>query len=207
MRATGIGIAVICILFAGLAYLELSPHEKPFPQLLPPFLPAVASCKALAPGMTRIGKDKFFNTRIRFDVPTEDFTISEKYCTDAPPPACSLAIKPKSGTAYLGISWGEETIERRPPDPPRTSSGVDSSAFAGTRRIADDKGKTIGQESWGYWGQGQRWRRVHLLGQAQAKYGSKNEMDACDYGSVQAPDAALFDQIISSACWSSSPDD
>lgn len=211
MRATAIGIAVISILFAGLAYLELSPDEKPSPQLLPPFLPAVSSCKALAPGMTRIGKGMvFFKAPFRFDVPTEDFTISEN-CTDAPPPICGYAIKPKSGTDYLDISWGislgEETIGRRPPDPIRDSSGIDSSAFAGKRRIADDEGKTIGEESWGYWGQGERWRRVHLLGRVQARYGSKNEMDARSYGSVHARDAALFDQIINSVCWSSSPDE
>src|SRR5690349_13139141 len=206
MRATAIGIVVISILFAGLAYLELSPDEKPLPQLLPPFLSAVSSCKALAPGMTRIGKDSFFKVPFRFDVPTEDFAISEN-CTDAFPLICGYAIKPKSGTDYLDISWGQETIEKRPPDPIRDSSGIDSSAFAGKRRIADAEGKTIGEESWGYWGQGEHWRRVHLLGRVQARYGSKNEMDARSYGSVHARDAALFDQIINSVCWSSSPDE
>lgn len=207
MRATAISIAVICTLFAGLAYLELSPDEEPSPQLLPPFLPAVPSCKPLAPGMTRIGKDiGFFNVRFRFDVPTEDFTISEN-CTDAPPPICGYAIRPKSGATYLHISWGEEIVERRPPDPIRNPSGIDSSAFVGKRRIADNEGKTIGEESWGYWGQGGRWRRVHLLGRVQASYGSKTEVDARGSSSVYAPDAALFDQIINSACWSSSSDE
>lgn len=219
MRARAISVTVLVILFAGLAYLELSPEEKSFPQILPPFLPAVSSCVGPRPGMRRIGermKRIGEQTSFQFDVPTEDFTISEG-CTDAGPPICGFDIKPKNSTALLSVSWGEETTRQMgrsgmPPDPILGSSGLasselDLSAFVGKRRVLDDEGKTIGQESWGYWGQGERWRRVHLLGWVQANYGSKDEMDVRSYGSVHERDAALFDQIINSACRLSSPAD
>lgn len=218
MRARAISVTVLVILFAGLAYLQLSPEEKSFPQILPPFLPAVSSCVEPRPGMGRIGermKRIVEQTNFQFDVRTEDFTISEG-CTDAGPPICGFDIKPKNSTAWLSVSWGEDTTRQMrrsgmPPDPILRSAGLaselDLSAFVGRRRVVDDEGKTIGQESWGYWGQGERWRRVHLLGWVQANYGSKDKMDVRSYGSVHERDATLFDQIINSACRLSSPAD
>ncbi len=192
MRAGAISVTAIVILFAGLAYLEFAPGEKPLP--LPPFLAAVSSCRELGPGMRRIGEQVGF----QFDVPIRDFTVHEG-STDAPPPIHGFDIRPKNSTAYLSISWGEETTERRPPDPI-----LDSSDNIQKRTVLDDNGKTIGEESWGYWGQGERWRRVHLLGWLQLRYGSKNEREVPSYGSVHERDAALFDQIINSACHLSS---
>ena len=60
----------------------------------------------------------------------------------------------------------------------------------------------IGEDSWGYWGQGERWRHVRLResGLVDARYGPKNETEIPSYGSVHEHDAALFDQIINSAC-------
>jgi len=207
MRARAISVAVMSVLFAGLAYLELSPHEELFPQPLPPFLPAVASCAQPMQGMRRIGeRTGFEDTGFRFDVPIEDFTIWQG-CSDTPPVICGFDIKPKNSAAHLSVSWGESTTEGRPPDPILDSSDPDSSAFAATRRVLDDKGKRIGQESWGYWGQGERWRRVHLVGRVQASYGSKNEGEVRSNGFVHEREAARFDQIINSACRLSSPDE
>lgn len=211
MRARAIGAAVLVILFASLAYLELSPEEKSSPQILPPFLPAVSSCVGLRPGMRRIGepmKRIGDQTSFQFDVPAEDFTIFEG-CTDAGPPICGFDIRPKNSTALMSISWGDYTPHQTgrsgmPPDPilgsGHASSELDLSAFVAKRRVLDDKGENIGQESWGYWGRGERWRRVHLVEWIQARYGSKNEGDVRSYGSVYQRDAALFDQIINSAC-------
>ena len=190
MRPRAIGVAVIVILFAGLAYLEFSGEAKP----IPPSLPDVSGCGGLGTGMRRIGEMGFQDVGFRFDVPIKDFTIHEG-CTDAGPPICGFDIRPKNSTAWLSISWGEETTERKPPDPI-----LDSSDNVEMRRIRNDQRRLIGEESWGYWGQGERWRRVHLLGSVQARYGSKNERDVPSYGSVHERDAALFDQIINSAC-------
>jgi hypothetical protein len=199
MRAGAISATVIIILFGGLAYLELSPGKKPLPGFLPA-LQAVSSCRQAGPGMRRIGE----RTGLQFDVPIKDFTISEG-STDAPPPIHVFGIKPENGTAWLSISWGEEIAQTRrtgmPPDPILDSSEVGPSDNVGRRRVLDDKGRTIGEESWGYWGQDERWRRVHLLGQLQVSYGSENERDVRRFGPVHEPDAALFDQIINSVCW------
>lgn len=71
--------------------------------------------------------------------------------------------------------------------------------------MLDEDGKPIGEESWGYGEQGERWRRVHLLGGVNVNYGSKNENDVRSYGSVHERGAVLFDKIINSACLLSSP--
>jgi hypothetical protein len=153
--------------------------------------------------MRRIGGQ----TGLQFDVPMKDFTISEG-STDAPPPIYGFDIRPKNSTAWLSISWGEAITQTRrsgmPPNPILDSSDVGPSENVGRRRVLDDQGKTIGEESWGYWGQGEHWRRVHLLGRLHVSYGSENERDVRSYGSVHERDAALFDQIINSVCWLSS---
>lgn len=206
MRATAICVAVITVLLSGLAYLEFSPDQKSFPRSLPPFLSAVSTCMLPMPGMKRIGGQTRFDGVFSFDVPTSDFTIRED-CTDAPPLICGVGIKPKNSGAYLNISWGEETIDRRPPDPILDPSNLDLSAFVEKRRVLDSSGKMIGQESWGYWGQDELWRRVHLLGGVQVRYGARNESEVRNYGSTHERDAALFDRIINSACRVSSADE
>lgn len=191
MRAGAIGIAVIGTLFAILAYLQFhSIKEPPAPSLT-----AVSSCGELRPGLRRIGEHEGF----QFDVPVKDFVIQEGW-TDVPPPVHGFDIKPKNSTACLSISWREETTQMRPPDPI-----LDSSDYVEKWRVLDDKGKTIGEASWGHWGQGERWRRVRLEGPIQVRYGSKNEREVPRYGSVDENDAALFDRIISSVCRLPSP--
>lgn len=186
MRARAISVAVMVIFFGSLAFLEFSPEEEP----LPPSLPAVSICRELAPGMKRIGERVGF----QFDVPIRDVTILEG-STDAAPLIHGFDIKPKNSTATLSIAWGGWTTEMRLPDPI-----LDSADNTEKRRVRDDNGKPIGEESWGYWGRGERWRRVHLMGHLQVRYGSKNQRDVPSYGSVHERDAAFFDQIINSAC-------
>jgi hypothetical protein len=131
----------------------------------------------------------------QFDVPIGDFTIHEG-CADAPPNICGFGIRPKNSTASLSIVWGKMS-DIKPPNPILDSLDKDKTE---TRKVRDDNGKLIGEESWGYREQGERWRRVHLLGGINVRYGSKNDEDVRSYGSVQERDAALFDQIINSAC-------
>ncbi|HEX3322504.1 MAG TPA: hypothetical protein VHR84_17500 [Terriglobales bacterium] len=191
MRVGVISVAVTAILVAGLAILELSPDEKP----LPPSLPGVSGCRELDPGMRRIGEQVGF----QFNVPLRDFTISEG-STDASPLIHGFDIRPKNSAAHLRISWGKQTNEMTPPDPI-----LDLSNHIEKRKVLDDKGKPIGEESWGYRGRGEHWRRIHLLGRCQVIYGSKNEKDVPNNGYVYERDAALFDQIINSACRPSPP--
>jgi hypothetical protein len=82
-----------------------------------------------------------------------------------------------------------------PPDPILATAGQE-------RKILDKRGNTIGQDSWGYWGQGERWRHVRFResGLVDVRYGPKNEAEIPSYGSVHEQDAAAFDQIINSAC-------
>lgn len=184
-RAGAISVAVIVAIFLGLAILEFSPGKKP----IPPFLPDISACGKLGSGMRRIGGPVDF----QFDVSERDFTISES-CSDALPIVCGFHIRPNDGTASLGISWGGETTDLRPPDPI-----LGPPENIETHRILDDQRKPIGRESWGYWGQGERWRRVHLLGRIQARYGSQYEKDVPSHGSVHERDAARFDAIMNSA--------
>jgi hypothetical protein len=196
MRAQAITVGIIVILSAGVAYLQFSPLETP----VPPSIPAVCTCQELRPGMRRIGEQLGF----QFDIPLRDFTISEG-CSDAPPLICGVDIRqPKASTARLSISWGEEIDDMRPPYPnpildPLYEDKVEK------RRVLDDKREPIGEDAWGYWGQGERWRRVRLLGWVNARYGSKNEKDLPSYGTVREQDAVLFDRIINSACRLSPP--
>lgn len=191
-------VGIIAMLLAGAAYLEFSYGEKP----LPPSIPAVTSCHELKPGMKRVGGLEMGGLRgideqvaFQFDVPIRDFTISEG-CTDAPPMLCGFDTRLKNSTAHLSIELGEMD-DMKPPNPILDSLDKDKTE---RRRVLDDNGKLIGDESWGYWEQGERWRRVHLIGWVNASYGSKNEKVLRSYGSVHERDAALFDQIIDSAC-------
>ncbi len=188
MRAGAISVAVIITLFGGLAYLELSPDQKPLPTS-PPVLPAVSSCREPGPGMRRIGGRQGF----QFDVPLRDFTVAE-WATDAGG-IHGFDIKRNNSTADLNIWFECSSFPVKPPDPilalyDRTEK----------RKVLDETGNTVGQDSWGHWGQNERWRDVYLRGCVNARYGSKNEREVPRYGSIYDPDATLLDQIINSAC-------
>jgi hypothetical protein len=200
MRAQTVSVGIIAILLAGASYLEFSHREKP----LPPSIPVVTTCPELRPGMKRIGKHRIIGTDehlgFQFDVPINNFTITEG-CADAPPNMCGFGIRPKNSTASLSIEWGEMS-DMKPPNPILDSLDKKKTE---RRKVLDDDGKPIGEETWGYWEQGERWRRVHLLGGINARYGSKDEEDVPRYGSVDERDAALFDEIINSACFPTIP--
>ena len=184
MRAAAISIAAIVAFLTALSYLEFTSNRKP-----PPSLPLVFDCKEPAPGVRRIGEQVGY----QFDVPIDKFTISEG-STDAPPLIHGFDIRPKNSMVRLSISWGETTTMSLP-DPIH-----ESSEHVQKRTVIDKGRQQIGEESWGYWGQGERWRRVHLPGRLKVRYGSKSSRDIPSYGSVHQQDAARFDEIISSAC-------
>jgi hypothetical protein len=192
MSARAISVVVISTLLAGVAYLQFATSEMPVP---PAALPVISNCKELRPGMRRIG-DRW---GLQFDVPVKDFTIAEGW-GDAPM-GHGFNITPNNSKASL-IVGEASSVPLRPPDPILASLGRE-------RKILGERGATIGRDSWGYWGQGERWRHVYFrgVGLVDVRYGSKNEKDAASYGSVHEHDAALFDHIINSACWLSSSHD
>jgi hypothetical protein len=157
-----------------------------------PGVPVVATCKDLGPGVRRIGTFGF-----QFDVPVQDLVTSQ-FDADQPP-VYGFRVKSRSSASFLDISWGtpEVGMDSMKPhaDPALTFSGP-----AVTRKILNDEGTIVGEDTWGYWGKGEVWRRVRLRGSIVARYGSPDSMGLSSYGSVHEEDARFFDQVISSAC-------
>lgn len=202
MSARTIGTAAIAIFLAGGVYLLFSKAQEP----QPPDFPAVSNCGTLKPGMKRIGGQVDKSSPVfEFDVPTKDVAIIDggENAGDAPgePKGHEFFLtraEHENAKSYLYISWGPPWLGEtdKPPVPldPALISGFEN------RKVFDDKGKQIGEDSWGYWGDGERWRRVQLSEWVRARYGSRNEKETPSYGSVHEQDSELFDQIISSAC-------
>jgi len=189
-----IGFAVIVFLLAAcMAYLEFVPSRKPLTTSPPRAMPRVPRCGELQAGMKRIGDYGF-----QFDVPLRDFSDFHETCGDAPPFACGYSLKPKSGTSVLDISWGSSEamkVGHVPIDPALTDS-----VPLEKRWITDDMGNAVGEDSFGNGDSGRRWRRVGLRGWVTAAYGSISNTDIPGYREVPERDAALFDDVISSAC-------
>jgi len=185
-----IAITAFVLLFS--TYLLLHAGKKP----VAPEVPVVSGCKKLGPGMRRIGRFGF-----QFDIPVEGYTITN-FDSDAPP-VYGFRLRPPNSGSFLDLSWGPEVgIEGMRPavDPALIFSGP-----VENRKILDDAGNPVGEDSWGYWDNREFWRRVRLRGSVVARYGPINRGDVASYGSVHQREAELFDQIINSACIGSSP--
>jgi hypothetical protein len=207
MSARTIGAIVTAALLAGVAYLQLSTPRGP----VAPSIPAVSSCKDLKPGMKRIGGRFYFKNNLpifRFDVPTTGVNISDEGWVvgdvGGEMPLYAFMLTRGSSRSYLHILWGDEAswgaggTDRR--DYPIPSALLPAPGHSESHKIFDDTRNQIGEDSWGYRQNGEYWRRVHLVGFLNARYGSKNDKDIPSYGSVQEQDAAVFDQIIDSVC-------
>jgi hypothetical protein len=190
-------IAIMGFVLLFSAYFLLRGRSK---KPVAPAVPIVSGCKKLRPGMRRIevGPVKF-----HFDVPVKRFTVK---CgvPDAPTgPYGGCDVQPKNSASLLNISWdAEASMEGMRPhlDPALVYSGP-----VVNRKVLDDDENTLGEDSWGYWGNGEIWRRVRLRGSVIARYGSIKPNDIASYGSVHAEDAELFDQVINSVCILSAP--
>jgi hypothetical protein len=123
-----------------------------------------------------------------------DFVVTEG-TSDAFPIVHGFDLHPKNSDSLLGIGWGglRTTKESMGPDDPIFSI----SGHVENRRVFDDKGNPIGEDSWGYLENGEQWRRVRLIGWLGISYGTDS--------SVRDSDAALFDGVISSTCRLSPP--
>ena len=112
-------------------------------------------------------------------------------------------IRTKDSASFLDISSDPEaSMENMMPavDPTLKFSGP-----VENRRILDDEGNSVGEDSWGYWDKHEFWRQVRLRGSIVARYGSTSPGGVATYGSVDQNDAKLFDQIINSVCVERSP--
>ncbi len=178
------------------AYLLLHTGKNP----VAPAVPIVSGCKKLGPGMRRI---EVGPVKLHFDAPVERFTVKCGVPDRPVGPYGGCTVQPKNSASLLNISWDPEaSMKGMQPhlDPALVYSGP-----VVNRKVLDDDGNTAGEDSWGYWGNGEFWRRVQLRGSVVARYGSVNEKDIASYGSAPEKDAKLFDQVISSACLLSAP--
>lgn len=186
VRSTTIGVTVTAILLTFVAYLGFLPKRKP----LSPAVHIVSNCGELMPGMRRIGDYGF-----QFDFPISRFKSNDG-SGDMPPGPHMFMLRPYNSTSWLEISWHSRlTSDGGVPE----IAALTFSGYYETRRIFDDKAHVVGEDSWGYW-DGERWRRVYLLGMIAASYGSRNKSELARHGSVHERDAMIFDEIIGSVC-------
>lgn len=156
-------------------YLVMHIRSKP----LTPAVPAVSTCRGLAPGMRRIGN----RYGVQFDVPAKEFTVSEGW-GDAIPVAHGFDLSPKNSKSLLVISLARPLDNVAAVDPMRVFS-----THVENRTVYDDKGVPIGEDNWGYLRSGERWRKVQFRGRVAARYGLVDRLEA-----------KLFDRVINSAC-------
>jgi hypothetical protein len=195
-RAMSMAITGLVLLFS--AYLLLREGKRP----IAPALPIISGCGKLGPGMRRIEAGP---VNFHFDVPVERFTVK---CgvPDAPVgPYGGCTVQTKSRASFLNISWDPKaSMEGMQPrlDPALIYSGP-----VVNRKVLDNEGNTVGEDYWGYWHNGEFWRRVRLRGSLVARYGSIKPADVVSYGSVHQEDAKLFDEVINSVCLKPFPGD
>ncbi len=193
---TFMAITGLVLLFS--AYLLLHGDKRP----VSPTLPVISSCKKLGPGMRRIevGPVKF-----HFDVLVQRFTVKCGVPDTPVGPYGGCTAQTRSRASFLDISWDPKAnMESMQP---RLDPALIYSSPVVNRKVLDNGGNTVGEDSWGYWGNGEFWRRVRLRGSLVAGYGSIKPADVASYGSVHQEDAKLFDQVINSICFEPSPGD
>jgi len=145
-----------------------------------PSLVVVSECKAPAPETTRVGN----TLGVKFDFATTDFTVSEG-TTDTVPVVHGFRLRLRNGVSVMDISFGRHPMQTMATDPALTFS-----KHVEKRPVRDGSGHTLGEDYWGYLNTGERWREARFFrGGIIARYGFANEKDA-----------ALFDQVIRSAC-------
>ena len=174
-------VTALGIFLLAFAHFYLKIGEKP----VAPAVVTVGSCKALRPGMRRVGE----TDGVQFDAPVSEFALYEG-STDAPPIIHSFSLRPKNSKSTMDISIGSQ--QEGP------GAGVDAvevfSERVEKRNIFDDRGQLTGEDTWGYWDKNKRWRRIHIGRSVYANYGTVN-------GKVNATDGELFDRVLSSACF------
>lgn len=164
------------------AYLVLRHRPR---AAAPPPVVVVSECQNVVPGMYRVARALHGGFPIRFDVresslvviyPIPDTSSQDVYY-----------VKPKSNRAItLQISNGElYGLERD-----LRSAWPVFSEYVEQRDVHSANGQVVGEDHWGVWSGPKRWRVV--------KFRTGEEVG---YPPTPAKEAALFDQVISSACF------
>ena len=145
----------------------------------PPRAVVLSVCRSSTNGVRRIQAN--FGTQ--FDVSQSLFTV-EAGMRDMPP-GTLYVVTLKNGRNNMVVWQNDEIFSE-------LKSGVSNPV--GERQIRSTNGIIVGEDRWGYLNDGDRWRYVRFfIG------------DAVGYQPVSPRQAALFDQIISSACVSPGP--
>jgi hypothetical protein len=177
-----ITISIAGVLLASITYLRLAHKSFYSPTTL-----TISGCRDdLRPRTRRIGN----RYGIQFDVPTDQVNMSEG-TQDAAPFSHGFRLD-IHGKAALSVSFGPE--ERPGYESPALDRAAVFSSHLEKRNILDSSGALIGEDSWGYMSARERWRRIRLRGPVYASYDHADESNS-----------AVFDRIISSACFLSSP--
>lgn len=142
-----------------------------------PSVVVVSICQPTSSGMHRIRAD----FGIEFDVSESVFAVQANL-RDMPPGR--LYVVTLKNSNYKMIIWhDDEFFDELKSGFPVLSKRVEE------REIHSANGHNVGQDSWGYLRTGEKWRYV-----------SFRTGDAVGYQPVPARQAALFDEVIGSAC-------
>ncbi len=172
--------AAIALLVALGGYLYLS-RTSIVPKVPTVPVPIVSTCKDLPPGTRRVGARAGDRYMLQFAVPEAKVRIQEGV-TDAPPLIYGFDIRPQGGESLLTISYG-------PPSKGAVDAARGAFSRVEKRVVVDDAGHSVGEDDLRYLNMGARSRSVLFRGWVTAQYRSLSDQDA-----------ALFDQIINSAC-------
>jgi hypothetical protein len=151
---------------------------------------SLAACSEPERNFERIGWGKY---DLQFDVPLHDVRlIRGKADVDY----IVHIVKAKHSEDRVEFWFGPYAMDSTPDD----EQYVESETFA-TRNVVippglvrGSKGGVIGTDTWGRLPNGKMWRQIAVVG------------EGARYRDVSPEDAALFDQIINSACWSPTPE-
>ena len=159
------------------------------PRRAPPPPVVVADCRDVAPGMRRVGRGFLGDLRIKFDVPEATLAV-DPYVSDTFPAVFYVVVR-NHGSTKLWISeerLGYELDRGSELSWPLFSDHVEETDVRNVR------GAVLGKDHWGIWKNGERWRVVIFDGGEEV-----------GYPPTPFKQAALFDQVISSACFSAAP--
>jgi hypothetical protein len=137
----------------------------------------VKVCNATHADDDRIAGD--FGTQ--FDVPKAGFVVH--VWTRDMPPALQYGVVTKNGAKTMTIGHDDDTFRDLRQTFPVFSASVEQ------REIRGANGRVLGHDRWGYLKDGDRWRYATFL-----------SGDAVGYPPTSAKEAALFDEVIASAC-------
>lgn len=167
------------------AYLAL---RHPPPPVTPPPAVVVSVCQDVASGVRRAAKD----LEIEFDISEPNLVLDHGGVgwTDNPLPGHVITVKNRGSVAMYISRWHLDDLDKNSKFVwPMFSEHVEE------RDVHNAHGGVVGEDHWGIWERGKRWRFVKFAG----------GLEEVGYPPTPANEAQLFDQVISSACFSAGP--